>query len=51
MPYVEQFALFRDGVRAQAVAIKNKEILSLCDHVRNEILPELGVRLEDRGMN
>ena len=51
MPYVEQFALFRDAVRTEAIAIKNKEILTLCDHVRNEILPELGVRLEDQGMN
>ncbi|CAF0971316.1 unnamed protein product [Rotaria sordida] len=47
MPYVEQFALFRDAVRTQAITVKNKEILTLCDHVRNEILPELGVRLED----
>jgi cysteinyl-tRNA synthetase len=51
MPYVEQFALFRDAVRTQAIAIKNKEILTLCDHVRNEILPDLGVRLEDQGIN
>lgn len=50
MPYVEQFALFRDAVRTQAIAVKNKEILTLCDQVRNEILPELGVRLEDQGM-
>ena len=49
MPYVEQFALFRDAVRTQAIAVKNREILTLCDHVRNEILPELGVRLEDHG--
>ena len=49
MPYVEQFARFRDEVRAEAIAVKNKEILSLCDQVRNEILPDLGVRLEDRG--
>lgn len=49
MPYVEQFALFRDAVRTQAIAVKNVEILTLCDHVRNEILPELGVRLEDHG--
>ena len=49
MPYVEQFALFRDAVRTEAIAVKNKEILTLCDHVRNEILPELGVRLEDHG--
>ncbi|CAF2977534.1 unnamed protein product [Rotaria socialis] len=48
MPYVEQFALFRDAVRTQAIEVKNKEILALCDHVRNEVLPELGVRLEDR---
>ncbi|CAF0898720.1 unnamed protein product [Adineta steineri] len=48
MPYVEQFAKFRDAVRTEAITIKNKEILTLCDHVRNEILPELGVRLEDR---
>ncbi|CAF1167383.1 unnamed protein product [Adineta ricciae] len=48
MPYVEQFALFRDAVRTQAIAVKNTEILTLCDHVRNEVLPELGVRLEDR---
>ena len=51
MPYVEQFALFRDAVRTQAITVKNKEILTLCDHVRNEILPELGVRLEDQGKN
>lgn len=49
MPYVEQFAIFRDAVRTQAIAVKNKEILTLCDHVRNEVLPELGVRLEDQG--
>ena len=49
MPYVEQFALFRDAVRTQAIAVKDKEILTLCDHVRNEVLPELGVRLEDHG--
>lgn len=51
MPYVEQFAYFRDAVRTQAIAVKNKEILTLCDHVRNEILPDLGVRLEDQGRN
>jgi cysteinyl-tRNA synthetase len=51
MPYVQAFSSFRDAVRTQAIAIKNKEILTLCDHVRNEVLPELGVRLEDRGMN
>lgn len=50
MPHVEAFARFRDEVRAQAIAIKNKEILTACDYVRNEVLPELGVKLEDHGM-
>jgi len=27
--------------------VKDKELLTLCDRVRNEVLPELGVRLED----
>jgi cysteinyl-tRNA synthetase len=49
MPYVVEFAKFRDAVRTQAITIKNKEILTLCDNVRNMILPELGVRLEDHG--
>jgi cysteinyl-tRNA synthetase len=51
MPYVQAFSEFRDGVRTLAIAVKNKEILTLCDHVRNEVLPDLGVRLEDQGMN
>ncbi|CAF1265362.1 unnamed protein product, partial [Didymodactylos carnosus] len=49
MPYVEQFSHFRDSVRRQAILSKNKEILTLCDHVRDVTLPDLGVRLEDGG--
>lgn len=48
MPYVEAFARFRDSVRTIARAAKNTEILVKCDEVRNEVLPELGVRLEDQ---
>ena len=48
MPYVEAFAQFRDAVRGIAIAAKNKDILIKCDEVRNETLPELGVRLEDQ---
>eukprot|EP00128_Syssomonas_multiformis_P017345 Colp12_sorted_trinity150504_noHs@2965 len=48
MPYLTAFAGFRDQVRMRAIAIKDKEILQACDVVRNETLPELGVRLEDR---
>jgi len=48
MPYVQAFSEFRDAVRTLAIAVKNTEILKICDHVRNEILPDLGVRLEDQ---
>ncbi|KNC54794.1 cysteinyl-tRNA synthetase [Thecamonas trahens ATCC 50062] len=40
---------FRDAVRAGARAKASPgELLALCDELRDEILPELGVRLEDR---
>jgi len=48
MPYMEAFASFRDDVRKQAIAIRNKEILTLCDRERNETFPKLGFRLEDQ---
>lgn len=48
MPYVQAFSDFRDDVRTIAINVKNKEILTLCDQVRNDVLPELGVRLEDK---
>ena len=49
MPFVTQLASFRDAVRRQAIVLKNNPILTLCDQVRDEILPKLGVRLEDKG--
>jgi cysteinyl-tRNA synthetase len=51
MPFVQAFSEFRDAVRTQAITTKNVEILKLCDCVRNDTLPELGVRLEDQGRN
>ncbi|CAF2092372.1 unnamed protein product [Rotaria magnacalcarata] len=48
MHYVEKFELFRKTVRTEAIAVKNKEILTLCDRVRNEILPGLSAPLEDQ---
>ncbi|XP_077867451.1 cysteine--tRNA ligase, cytoplasmic-like [Saccoglossus kowalevskii] len=47
MPYVKVFADFRDKVRQVAREQKVVEVLKLCDEVRDDILPELGVRLED----
>eukprot|EP00668_Euglena_longa_P048442 GGOE01065510.1.p1 GENE.GGOE01065510.1~~GGOE01065510.1.p1 ORF type:complete len:608 (+),score=202.99 GGOE01065510.1:108-1931(+) len=47
-PIVETFSKFRDSVRSQAIAAKAKEYLELCDKVRDEMLPEVGIQLEDR---
>lgn len=51
-PVLESFSQFRDSVRRAARSEKSEatlEILQLCDRMRDEILPEVGVRLEDRG--
>jgi cysteinyl-tRNA synthetase len=47
MPYLNAFADFRDNVRKVARQQKITDILKLSDQVRDDILPELGVRLED----
>lgn len=48
MPYVSALAEFRNLVREQAKVLKATDILKLCDEIRDEILPNLGVRLEDK---
>eukprot|EP01135_Chromosphaera_perkinsii_P001142 Nk52_evm92s158 gene=Nk52_evmTU92s158 len=48
MPFLEAFSTFRDEVRDISRTCKNFEMLNLCDKVRDDILPELGVKLEDR---
>lgn len=47
MPYLTAFARFRDQVRQSARELKATPILSLCDDVRDNVLPNVGVRLED----
>ncbi|MCJ8747277.1 hypothetical protein PDJAM_G00151540 [Pangasius djambal] len=47
MPYLKVLSDFREGVRKIAREKKVTEVLQLCDTVRDDILPELGVRLED----
>lgn len=51
MPYLTVLSEFRTAVREQARALKAVEILQLCDQIRDDILPNLGVRLEDREGN
>ncbi|CAI9610352.1 unnamed protein product, partial [Staurois parvus] len=47
MPYLQVLSQFREGVRQIAKENKVLGVLSLCDGLRDDILPELGVRLED----
>lgn len=48
MPYLEILGGFRDNIRTKARSIKATDILTECDKLRDEILPNVGVRLEDR---
>uniref|UniRef100_A0A1L8DFF5 Cysteine--tRNA ligase, cytoplasmic n=1 Tax=Nyssomyia neivai TaxID=330878 RepID=A0A1L8DFF5_9DIPT len=48
MPYLQVMAEFRGVVRENARNVGAGEILRLCDVLRDEKLPELGVRLEDK---
>ncbi|KAF8835344.1 cysteinyl-tRNA synthetase [Paxillus ammoniavirescens] len=51
MPYLRALSSFRDGVRRLAIAKGDdslKEILKLCDRLRDEDLVPLGVALDDQ---
>lgn len=53
-PILDAFCEFRDTVRGTArkgLSDGIRQILTLCDSVRDDVLPQLGVRLEDRGMD
>lgn len=47
MPYLEILANFRQKVRNCAKILKANDILQECDILRDDILPNVGVRLED----
>jgi len=50
VPYLDVLSSFRRSVREYAKDKKQPvDFLKLCDHLRDEIMPELGVRLEDSG--
>lgn len=48
MPYLSALADFRKDVRDHAREVNASTILKLCDELRDEILPNLSVRLEDK---
>ena len=49
-PVLDSWAKFRTDVRVRARDIKDTQLLGLCDRVRDEDMPKLGVRLEDDGL-
>ena len=49
-PFMDIITKFRHEVKNAIVVEKDeKKILKLCDQLRDETLPELGVRIEDKG--
>lgn len=48
MPYLSIMAEFRDNIRSQARQLQATDILKECDILRDDVLPNVGVRLEDR---
>ena len=47
-PHVSALVAFRDEVRKLARVQGSQEALALCDQVRDEVLVDLGIRVEDR---
>ncbi|XP_053415744.1 cysteine--tRNA ligase, cytoplasmic isoform X2 [Nycticebus coucang] len=47
MPYLQVLSEFREGVRKIAREKKVPEVLQLSDALRDDVLPEFGVRFED----
>lgn len=41
-------AQFRENVRTHAKTLKATPILQECDRLRDDILPNVGIRLEDK---
>ncbi|CAN0370534.1 unnamed protein product [Pylaiella littoralis] len=48
-PVLDVLSEFRDRARGCGRAGDTKGVLAACDHVRDELLPTVGVRLEDKG--
>lgn len=47
MPYLNVLSKFRDEIRTEARESKTTPILKLCDELRDNVLPNLGVLIED----
>ena len=47
MPYLNVLSKFRDEIRTEARVNKQTSILQMCDNLRDNVLPDLGVLIED----
>jgi len=48
-PIINALSEFRDDVRKSAIKKDSKSVLQICDDIRDNVLPFLGIRLEDQG--
>eukprot|EP01041_Mallomonas_annulata_P007099 gene7099-14444_t len=48
-PILDALTKFRETVRIAAITGDNKAVLSAADDIRDNILPDLGIRMEDKG--
>lgn len=48
-PYLDALTKFRETVRLAAIANDPRGVLAAADALRDDVLPELGVRMEDKG--
>ena len=48
-PYLDVLAVFRESVRAAAIDGDIEAVLDATDNIRDNVLPDLGVRMEDKG--
>ena len=48
-PYLDVLTAFRESVRMSAISGDTSAVLQAADHLRDNILPDLGVRMEDKG--
>ena len=49
-PFIDALAQFRDEIKTVCIVDKDtKKVLNICDNLRDNILPYLGVKIEDKG--
>jgi len=49
-PYIDALSKFRDNIKVAAAVDKDTvKVLKICDEFRDDVLPYLGVKIEDKG--